>query len=129
MQNQDNSELMRAYADHWMNNKREGMAIRNLDFRDDMWVSIDEWEEAMSLACPGGYNNFDAHAVVDALVTIFDSRAATDKLSFQCAREGSVACYISGPFEMLDKIMELKLALSADEASIDSGERLRLWWD
>ena len=131
MQNQDsNSELRLAYADCWMRDEREGMRRRSLDFRDNRWLELDGWEDEMLLACPDGYNDFDARTVASALRAMLDNDAAKiDSIGLQAAREGSVACYISGPLEILTKIVKLRRALFANEAHIDSNEQLRLWWD
>ena len=122
------TRVMTAYADCWMSDERDGMKLRNLSYVSSDFISLYEWESLMNAACPDGYNDFSATKVADAIREIAGN--AVDSLKFRAAREGSVACYVSGDLSLLDKLCKLSRALYADEAHIDSSsEELRLWWD
>ena len=118
------NKVIEAYADCCMEDERRAAMLRNLNFRDDRWLSLDEWEECMLLACPDGYNGFNAYEIAEVIRMTLEGDV--DDVRLQVAREGSVACYISGDVNLLKKIRNLVHYF--DEADIKNNE-LRLWWD
>ena len=119
---------MQAYADCWMPNNQQfkAMQIRNLNFRDDKWLILDDWETEMYFATPDDYNAFRATSIADTLRYLLNDK--TQRIKLQIAREGSVACYISADLDTLQLIATSAYGLLADEADIINNE-LRLWWD
>jgi len=131
-----NAELVGAYNE----------STRQLDVRGEP-TSLGTWHRIMSkaLAQDGGdgtYNEFDVNVVSaglrDAIVGL--GIGETD-VKFIPAREYSVAMYITGEYETLDKIGSYidknrenfadvdELHLYEDGTSGLPGPILRLWWD
>jgi hypothetical protein len=140
-------DLAMAYADAWgegaikqlapeILKSPEGQAIlpkiwdwnissqfRNLNFRDNTWMDPNTWQKIAVQICPG-YNEFSAKRVGKWLKSI-------GGLKVQMARESSVALYVQGDEEALQKVLETAERQGrADEADMQSdGKTVRLWWD
>ena len=119
--------LMKAYADCWLRDYNEGLIARDLNYRDNLWLTLSEWEVAMAEATPNGYNDFEAHEIANKLKALLNDKI--ECITIQGAREGSVACYIKAEQSLLKKLAEqIRKIHLADEIDIVNNE-LRLWWD
>jgi hypothetical protein len=92
-------------------------------------MSVSDWTETMKQALTANsgdddltYNEFDLPKVSKAL-------QAVPGISLAPAREYSVAIYVSGPQEALNKVFKLGKRLRADEVDFQEDGTLRLWWD
>lgn len=92
-----------------------------LDWHAEEVVTTDRWAELMHMALPeGNYNWFDVDKT-HAWLSRFD-------VMLEPAREGSVAVYVHGGRDVLDRIVVEAEAHSVDEWNYE-GDVLRLWWD
>lgn len=92
-------------------------------------MSVADWTETMKQALvanyPDGdltYNEFDLRKVSKALQAVPGVEVAP-------AREYSVAVYVTGPQDALNKVFKLGKRLRADEVDFQEDGSVRLWWD
>ena len=99
-------------------------------------MTLEDWRQLMQIACPGGYNGFDADEVAA------DIARAAGRAWIVClpAREYSPALYLYGEPAALERIARART--TADEVQMHPdgydnagdgrrvpGPCLRLWWD
>lgn len=118
--------IQKAYFDNLENvEKYPGVGLnkyRNLDWRSDEWLTVDEAIKAFeSIEKDFAYNDFKPK-----LLKVLKKWGPEVKV--QPARESSVCVYVSGIHEDGEDAEVVGEAVRADEAGFE-GDILRLWWD
>lgn len=117
-------EVRLAYADSWMPWEK-GEAARNLSYRSNEWLSIDEAADIFA----GLEKDFEYNEFKPGLLYKLPKDTA-----IQIAREGSVAIYFATKTKLDNHGNALRKRLKADELAEDGYDNAgnviyRVWWD